>query len=111
MLRSSEWWSLGITREEKSIYRAYKRLIRSSRRYVYIENQYFISSPHGQGLVRNKILDALYQRIKRAILGREAFRVIVVLPVYAAGALELPYTRFIIKNHYDTINRLVRFFF
>ena len=43
-LRSAGKWSLGKRRTEASIYQAYLGLIENAERFIYIENQFFISS-------------------------------------------------------------------
>ena len=53
-LRSSAKWSLGKQDTEHSIYNAYRELIASSKQFIYIENQFFISSTSDQG-VKNEI--------------------------------------------------------
>ena len=42
-LRSAAPWSLGLLKVEHSIYEAYIQLIEQSERWIYIENQFFIS--------------------------------------------------------------------
>lgn len=46
IIRSASEWSTGITKEEKSIKNAYCSLIKESKRYIYIENQFFISKSY-----------------------------------------------------------------
>jgi len=48
------------------------------------ENQFFISSLAGEP-VFNEVARTIYQRIRKAILNDEIFRVIVVLPVHPDG--------------------------
>ena len=105
LLRSCSWWSIGQLRKEKSIYNAYLDLIMSAQHFIYIENQYFISSTGSHSLIKNKIARAIHQRLRRAILSREAFRVIVVVPVYPAGDLQVASTRYILKHVFETVNR------
>lgn len=83
ILRSACEWSLGtpgIT--EQSIQNAYIKLIEQSDHFVYIENQFFISSCEVEGTkVENKIGDALVERIIRASQRKEEWRAIIVIPL------------------------------
>ncbi|KAI9261025.1 hypothetical protein EDC94DRAFT_610604 [Helicostylum pulchrum] len=81
VLRSSAEWSQGIDREY-SIYSAYMECIFKAKHFIYIENQFFITttSPHDK-LIKNKIGQAIVERIKRAHKEKQKFRVIVVIPV------------------------------
>lgn len=83
LLRSGGSWSLGLEDPEISIHTAYLRLIDSADHFIYIENQFFISSTAGRP-VRNQIAQALVERIKVAAEKKEEFRVIVVLPLLPA---------------------------
>ena len=81
VLRSVDWWS---TEEdlEVSIYNAYLHTIKNSKHFIYIENQFFISSQKGVFMkVENQILSALADRIVQAYKNDEDFHVIVVLPL------------------------------
>eukprot|EP01088_Endostelium_zonatum_P019194 TRINITY_DN6502_c0_g1_i1.p1 TRINITY_DN6502_c0_g1~~TRINITY_DN6502_c0_g1_i1.p1 ORF type:complete len:1166 (-),score=298.89 TRINITY_DN6502_c0_g1_i1:43-3540(-) len=104
IVRSAALWSAGIEKPERSIYRAYLKVIHSAEHYIYIENQYFISSI-ARIRPKNKIAKALWTRLRKAIIQKQQFKVIVVIPVYPAGDLALPATRYIIKYVYKTINR------
>ena len=55
-----------------SIQIAYISLISSAQHYIYIENQFFISSTAGS-VVKNKIAEALISRIKKAANQNEKF--------------------------------------
>lgn len=78
--------------------------IKESKHFIFIANQYFISSIDRE-LPKNRILNALYKRIKVAIRKKEKFKVIVVLPVHPAGDITSPTTLYIIKYTYKSINR------
>lgn len=66
-LRSASTWSLGIKHVEHSIQNAYTKAIQLSERFVYIENQFFISSTEVEGTaVTNNIGNALVSRIIKA---------------------------------------------
>jgi len=92
ILRSAARWSSGIF-TESSILNAYLGLIEEAKHYIYIENQFFItSSTLGVGQVSNKIGLALYNRIKTAHEGKERLHVFVVLPLKPAfeGEVDRP---------------------
>ncbi|RMX70359.1 hypothetical protein DD238_000225 [Peronospora effusa] len=81
--RSVSMWSAGVP-TEASIQAAYMDVIAKSKHYLYIENQFFISGMDGNGIVRNRILQALVNRIERAVQRDEKFRVYVVMPLLPA---------------------------
>ncbi|KAK7529264.1 uncharacterized protein J3D65DRAFT_642933 [Phyllosticta citribraziliensis] len=83
MLRSASRWSLGTPdRVECSIMNAYVKSIQASDHFVYIENQFFVSSCEMDGKkIVNKINDALVERIKRAHRDGEAWRAIIIIPL------------------------------
>ncbi|KND02124.1 uncharacterized protein SPPG_02618 [Spizellomyces punctatus DAOM BR117] len=111
ILRSASQWSAGTPRE-KSINNAYIDLIRNSKHYVYIENQFFITkfsspSPHvqhqspqgkepphfnrrGQKLpisrvrVHNPIASTLAHRILVAHAKGEQYRAYIIIPLFPA---------------------------
>ncbi|ETV69400.1 hypothetical protein, variant [Aphanomyces astaci] len=83
IVRSLSMWSGGC-RTEKSIQNAYIRLINDARYFVYIENQFFVSSMQGDPLCQNLIANALVSRILRAHAANQPFRVMVVLPLLPA---------------------------
>eukprot|EP01012_Entosiphon_sulcatum_P039373 TRINITY_DN5181_c0_g1_i1.p1 TRINITY_DN5181_c0_g1~~TRINITY_DN5181_c0_g1_i1.p1 ORF type:complete len:780 (+),score=108.90 TRINITY_DN5181_c0_g1_i1:730-3069(+) len=70
---------------EDSIYQTLLREIQNARHYIYIENQFFISSLGNNGLVYNTIAEALLQRITRAIKCQETFRVFLVIQPCGEG--------------------------
>lgn len=89
VLRSGGRWSLGLDESEVSIHTGYLHLIDSADHFIYIENQFFISSTAGPP-VRNQIAQALVERIKVAADKDENFHVFVVLPLLPAfeGAVD-----------------------
>lgn len=89
---------------ENSIYRAYVELIKGAKHYIFIENQYFISSINAKK-PRNQIAKALFKRICRAIENEETFRVTVIIPIFPAGSPHDISTRYIIHWIYSTISR------
>lgn len=80
VVRSASKWSYGLEKTESSIHQAYLSLIEESQHFIYIENQFFISSTAGTP-VGNRIAEALVDRIKRAHQNNENFHVIVVMPL------------------------------
>ncbi|KAI8371715.1 uncharacterized protein BYT42DRAFT_581253 [Radiomyces spectabilis] len=83
LLRSSAQWSSGIEREH-SIYNAYMECITQAKHYVYIENQFFISATNQDKVLRNKIAQAMVERIKRAHEKGEKFRIFILIPLIPA---------------------------
>jgi phospholipase D1/2 len=88
MLRSASPWSTGLRRKETSIQNAYIESISKAKRFIYIENQFFLSSTKrnekNKKGVKNSITKALFYRIKNAILKNEEFKVIVFMPLLPA---------------------------
>ena len=83
MLRSTTWWSIGTpNKTECSIMNAYIKMIEQSDHFVYIENQFFVSSCEVEGTkIENRIGDALVERIVRASQKGEDWRAVVVIPL------------------------------
>lgn len=83
ILRSCCWWSMGTPdKTEHSIMNAYVKMIEESDHFVYIENQFFVSSCEVEGTrIENLIGDALVERIVRASLNNEAWRAVIVIPL------------------------------
>lgn len=82
ILRSSGNWSLGLKHTECSIQNAYLKVIETSEHFIYIENQFFITSTIVDGtVIQNKIGDALVERIIRAHENSENWRAIIVIPL------------------------------
>lgn len=82
IVRSVSNWSCGLdnNRYENSIQFAYLQLIEDSQFYIYIENQFFISSLAGPA-VENSVVKALLYRIRKAHKNKETFKVYVVMPL------------------------------
>ncbi|XP_073403198.1 phospholipase D2 isoform X3 [Dendrobates tinctorius] len=78
VLRSVDRWSAGCN--ECSILNAYLHCISQAEHYVYIENQFFISSTEGR-TIQNMISDAIVQRIFWAHREGRRFRVFIVIPL------------------------------
>ncbi|KAJ4299068.1 Phospholipase D1 [Kalmusia sp. IMI 367209] len=83
ILRSATSWSLGTpNKTEHSIMNAYVQMISTSEHFVYIENQFYISSCEVLGTkIENRISDALVDRIKRAHKNQEDWRACIVIPL------------------------------
>ncbi|KAK5168167.1 Phospholipase D1 [Saxophila tyrrhenica] len=83
ILRSCSAWSIGTPgKTEHSIMNAYCHLISTSQHFVYIENQFFITSCTVEGAtIHNKIGDALVERIIRAHDEGEDWGCCIVIPL------------------------------
>ena len=82
ILRSAAGWSLGIEEAEHSIQNAYIKMIEDSEHFVYIENQFFITSTDVYNTrIVNRIGDALVNRIIRAHQNDEEWRCVVIVPL------------------------------
>lgn len=103
VVRSLSDWS-GCNRTEDSIAQAYYELIEGAQYFVYIENQFFISSTAGSA-VQNRVAQALVNRIIRAHKEKEVFRVIIILPNFPEGSFFAPEVRMVMKWTYETICR------
>ncbi|KAJ7206672.1 hypothetical protein GGX14DRAFT_637817 [Mycena pura] len=105
---------------EHSIQNGYCTLIDEAEHFIYIENQFFISSTYKIDEVKNQIAAALVKRIVRAAQADEKFQVIVTIhevPGFSgnikdqgsldgrpAGYEPLDYIRFYHLRAYDRIN-------
>ncbi|KAF2435365.1 phospholipase D [Tothia fuscella] len=83
ILRSACTWSLGIlNKAECSIMNAYVDMIKRSDHFIYIENQFFITSCEiGGTMIVNGIGDALVERIIRAYENDEDWRAVILIPL------------------------------
>lgn len=83
ILRSSSMWSTGTPDvTEHSIMNAYMKLIEHSEHFVYIENQFFVSTCEIDGRkIENLVGDALVERIIRAAKNGEAWHAAVIIPL------------------------------
>ncbi|KAI0891350.1 phospholipase D [Annulohypoxylon nitens] len=84
ILRSAGDWSLGYPKDlrEHSIQSAYVKLIEESEHFVYMENQFFITSTETMNTrVVNRIGDALVERIIRAHEKDEEWRCCILIPL------------------------------
>ena len=83
-LRSGSRWSLGLL-TECSIMNAYMQLISAAKSFVYIENQFFVTTCSRESdYVKNLIGRAIADRILKAEADGECFKVYVVMPVMPA---------------------------
>lgn len=75
---------------DQSIYKGYIWAIRGARRFVYIENQYFMGSshawrPHPSGAVDQLVPMELALKIAHKVRARESFSAYVVIPLQPEG--------------------------
>ncbi|CAK5267179.1 unnamed protein product [Mycena citricolor] len=107
VVRSVSDWSHGVLTEH-SIQNAYCQLIREAEHFIYIENQFFISSTNKDDVVKNQIAGALVERIVRAAREDRKFLVFVVfpeLPAFAGQVKDDTSLKTIMAAQYRTINR------
>jgi len=88
VIRSVGRWSSG-TKTEASSHQAYCDIIQESKRFIYIENQFFCSGMDGDEDIGNRVIEALMRRIVRAHEKGEAFHVMIVLPLFPALEAEI----------------------
>ena len=83
ILRSCGPWSIGTPNKvEHSIMNAYVHLIKHSEHFMYMENQFFVTSCVVEGTtIHNKIGDALVERIIRAWENEEQWGACIVIPL------------------------------
>lgn len=80
VVESSDW-SAGV-QHEASIHCAYVDGIKNAQHFIYIENQFFISSQNGSwGKVQNEVQSAIVERIVRAHKANEDFHVMIIIPL------------------------------
>lgn len=109
--RSSAKWSHNLVKTEHSIQNAYCEIIRNSKHFVYIENQFFITATGDQQKpIKNQVGAAIVERIVRAARNGEKYKMIVMIPAVPAFAGDLKLdealgTRAIMEFQYDSINR------
>ncbi|BGP39024.1 Phospholipase D1 [Rhodotorula kratochvilovae] len=109
--RSVGPWSMGISHIEHSIQNAYIKAIQLSDHFVYIENQFFVTSTECEGtVIENKIGDALVSRIVRAHSEGTPWRAVVVVPLipgypYPLDHSEASSVRLIMECQFRTICR------
>ena len=88
-LRSLTHWSGGIKQTENSIYKQYIHLIENAKDFIYIENQFFVTSVNeaneSEYRTQNAIGHALVSRIMKAHLKKEKFKVYIIIPLLPEG--------------------------
>lgn len=111
VLRSAGSWSLGLKETEHSIQNAYLKLIEQSEHYIYIENQFFITTSEWDGVViENRIGDAIVDRIIRAHFEKKPWKAFVIIPLMPGfdSPVDQPSAsslRVIIQCQYQSISR------
>ncbi|KAI3632485.1 hypothetical protein MIR68_009591 [Amoeboaphelidium protococcarum] len=110
VLRSCCEWSMGVKREQ-SIYEAYISLIENAKHFIYIENQFFISSAledAQSGVIRNRIALAIGKKILQAHEAGAEFKVYIIVPLLPAfenDVAEGMTTRLIFHWHQSTFRK------
>ena len=109
-MRSSCNWSTGVLRVERSILNAYIDLIKNAEKFIYIENQFFISNAGEGGVVKNTITKAIKERIVEAKKNKENFKVYVFIPLMPGFegdivAKDSQVLKFQIKFQQETISK------
>ncbi|OAD74703.1 hypothetical protein PHYBLDRAFT_111269, partial [Phycomyces blakesleeanus NRRL 1555(-)] len=112
ILRSVSPWSIGFAnRVEHSIQNAYVSAIHDSEYFIYIENQFFITSTKlGSTVIENKIGAAIVERIIRAKSEGKRWRAIILVPLVPGfpsnvDEAEGSTVRLIMHSQYHSISR------
>lgn len=81
-VRSIGDWSYGVAENqtERSIQQAYLNMIHQAEHFIYIENQFFISSTAGKE-IHNQITSFLVDKIIQKIKEKKKFRVCIFIPI------------------------------
>lgn len=88
VLRSAAHWSFDFKLTEHSLYTAHIEAIRNSKRYVFLESQFFIATNDSElENPNNLLLKALIERVERAHKNNEDFKVYVVTPLQSSSKL------------------------
>ncbi|KAH9914591.1 phospholipase D/nuclease [Fomitopsis serialis] len=107
-VRSVSDWSNGVLTEH-SVQNAYCQLIMEANHFIYIENQFFISSTQQKDdPVKNQIAAALVDRILLAARNNQKFKVVIVIPEvpgFAGPVKDETSIRTIMAAQYRTMNR------
>uniref|UniRef100_A0A0W0EW24 Phospholipase n=1 Tax=Moniliophthora roreri TaxID=221103 RepID=A0A0W0EW24_MONRR len=107
VVRSVSDWSHGVLTEH-SIQNAYIQLINEANHFIYIENQFFISATQDGEQIKNRIAQALVDRIIRAARDGRKFFVIVAIPEvpgFAGNVKDEGSLKYIMAAQYRTMNR------
>lgn len=112
IVRSAGPWSMGtLNKVEHSIQTAYLKAIQMSEYFVYIENQFFITSTVvGDVEIENRIGDALVHRIIRAHREGTKWRACILIPLLPGFTFPVDHEsasaiRIILECQNRTINR------
>ncbi|CAR28854.1 ZYRO0F13486p [Zygosaccharomyces rouxii] len=111
VIRSAGYWSLGLKETEHSIQNAYLKLIETSEHYIYIENQFFVTTSQWDGVViENKVGDAIVDRVIRANSEGKAWKAFILIPVMPGfdSPIDQPEAsslRVIMQCQYQSISR------
>lgn len=111
IVRSAGYWSLGLKETEKSIQNAYLKLIETSEHYIYIENQFFVTTSNWDGVViENKIGNAIVDRIIRAHTEGTTWKAMILIPLMPGfdspvDTPEASSLRLIMQCQYQCISR------
>ncbi|KAJ7899585.1 hypothetical protein B0H14DRAFT_3423899 [Mycena olivaceomarginata] len=100
VVRSVSDWSHGLTCFYKDC-----KLIEEAEHFIYIENQFFISSTYDNDEVKNQIAGALVKHIIRAAQAGEKIQVIVTIPGLSGNIMDEGSLKIIMAAQYRTINR------
>jgi phosphatidylserine/phosphatidylglycerophosphate/cardiolipin synthase-like enzyme len=104
LLRSVGKWSIGAN-TEISIFNAYTDCIRQAKHFIYIENQFFVSSTAGTD-VSNNIAEVILDRIIQAYQQHVKFRVMIIIPQHPNGDFcDAMKAKIVMHYEYATINR------
>ncbi|KAL1892169.1 Phospholipase D1 [Ceratocystis pirilliformis] len=111
LLRSAGNWSLGTNHTEHSIQNAYIKMIEDSDHFVYMENQFFVTSTEFDGVrIMNRIGDALVARAIRAHRENQDWRCVIIIPLMpgfqnTVDNAEGTSIRLILESQYRSISR------
>lgn len=111
VIRSAGNWSLGLKETEDSIHQAYLKLIETSEHYIYIENQFFVTSSSWDGVeIENKIGDAIVDRIVKANSEQRDWKAFILIPLMPGFNAEVDETegssvRVIMQCQFQSISR------
>ncbi|SJM87881.1 related to Phospholipase D1 [Zygosaccharomyces bailii] len=111
VIRSAGYWSLGLKETEHSIQNAYLKLIETSEHYIYIENQFFVTTSHWDGVViENKVGDAIVDRVIKANSEGRTWKAFILIPLMPGfdSPIDQPEAsslRVIMQCQYQSISR------
>ncbi|GCF00887.1 phospholipase D1 [Zygosaccharomyces mellis] len=111
VIRSAGYWSLGLKETEHSIQNAYLKLIETSEHYIYIENQFFVTTSQWDGVViENKLGDAIVDRVIKANSEGKSWKAFILIPIMPGfdSPIDQPEAsslRVIMQCQYQSISR------